>query len=69
MARFDSRHIRLRVQDDGCGFDPEEEKAEVNSRFGMLGMRERANQLGGSLSVKSSPGHGTEIEAKVPSRA
>jgi len=66
---FDSRHVRLRVQDDGCGIDPEEEKAEDNGRFGMLGMRERANQLGGSLSVKSRPGHGTEIEAKVPLRA
>jgi signal transduction histidine kinase/ligand-binding sensor domain-containing protein len=66
---FESRHVRLRIQDDGCGFDLDEEKTNDNGRFGMLGMRERASQLGGCVAVKSSPGQGTEIEVKVPLRA
>ena len=55
--------VRLRVEDDGTGFEP----AEVPSdRFGLVGMRERAKLLGGSLTVESAPEGGTAIEVRVP---
>ena len=56
--------VRLRVEDDGTGFEP----AEVPSdRFGLVGMRERARLLGGTLTVESGPGSGTAIEVVIPS--
>src|SRR5215210_8316599 len=55
--------VRLVVQDDGRGFDASAVPAD---RHGIVGMRERAEVLGGSLEVHSSPGAGTRIEATVP---
>jgi two-component system NarL family sensor kinase len=55
--------VHLRIEDDGAGFDP----AEVPSdRFGLVGMRERARLLGGSLVVESAPDAGTVIDVVVP---
>jgi two-component system NarL family sensor kinase len=62
LAREDGE-VRLRVEDDGIGFDP----AEVPSdRFGLMGMSERARLMGGKLSLQSSPGGGTVIDVMVP---
>jgi signal transduction histidine kinase len=66
---FEKRHVRLRIQDDGCGFHLDQEEVKDDGHFGMLGMRERAIQLGGCLTVNSAPGLGTDIEVKVPLRA
>jgi PAS domain S-box-containing protein len=52
------------VEDDGVGFEPAELLA--SDHIGLLGMRERAETLGGSLMVESSPGKGTTILAEVP---
>ena len=52
------------VEDDGRGLDVEE--ALRSGRLGLLGMRERAEMLGGTLTIESSPGHGTTIYATVP---
>ncbi|VVJ15174.1 Two-component system sensor histidine kinase [Amycolatopsis camponoti] len=52
--------VRLSVRDDGAGFDPE----GVNG-FGLRGMRSRAEQVGGRLSVRSGP-RGTELTLEVP---
>jgi two-component system, NarL family, sensor kinase len=54
---------RLVVFDDGRGFDASEVPAD---RHGLAGMRERAEMLGGTLEVYSTPGAGTRIEASVP---
>ncbi|MBL8178425.1 MAG: sensor histidine kinase [Bryobacterales bacterium] len=55
--------IRLTVQDDGKGFDPE----RIASRgIGLVGMEERMKELGGTITVRSSQGKGTSIEAAVP---
>jgi two-component system, NarL family, sensor kinase len=55
--------LRLRVEDDGAGFDP----AQVpGDRFGLVGMRERAHLLGGTLTVECAPDAGTTIEVQVP---
>lgn len=52
------------VEDDGIGFDPV--LARHSGRLGLLGMRERAEMLGGSLIVESSEGKGTTVVAEVP---
>jgi signal transduction histidine kinase len=49
--------INLSVRDDGVGFDP----MSREGGFGLIGMRERANSLGGRLDIDSAPGRGTEI--------
>jgi signal transduction histidine kinase len=57
----------LQVRDDGSGFDPRRVAVAVDgSGFGLTGMRERAERLGGRLTVVSTPGEGTCIEARVP---
>jgi signal transduction histidine kinase len=61
---FDAAGLRLRVADDGCGFDPVTENRLSPSRgLGMLGMRERAEIAGGRLKIRSAPGKGTVVEA------
>jgi PAS domain S-box-containing protein len=58
--------VRLRVADDGKGFDP----ARVpDGHLGLAGMRARADKVGARFSVKSVPGEGTTIEVVVPNAA
>jgi signal transduction histidine kinase len=54
--------VRLEVSDDGAGFD----SARVNGGFGLRGMRTRVAEAGGTLTVRSSPGAGTQVSAVVP---
>jgi signal transduction histidine kinase len=51
--------LQLIVADNGCGFDPS--RLEDESRYGLRGMRERAEMVGGTLSVESRTGAGTQI--------
>jgi len=53
----------LRVSDDGRGFSPTYSSDE---HFGLRIMRERAQQVGGHLEIRSNPGQGTTITATVP---
>ena len=59
--RVNGSAARLRVADDGSGFDP----AAPSDGFGLVGMRSRAAQVGGSLSVHSGQA-GTTVELEVP---
>jgi PAS domain S-box-containing protein len=58
--------IRLRISDDGKGFDPDR---VPDGHLGLAGMRARADRIGGRLSVRSVPGEGTTIEVVVPNAA
>lgn len=60
--RFDSRVARLRVEDDGDGFQPE----EYSESFGLISMRNRAQSLGGMWAIHSEPGRGTDVHASIP---
>lgn len=61
--------VYAEVEDDGRGFDPRFAKGEGHEGLGLLGMRERATMVGGSLLVESSPGGGgTRIRLRVPGR-
>ncbi len=54
--------LRVRVEDDGCGFD----LSAPTEGFGLIGMRERASLAGGELELRSAPGDGTTIVALIP---
>lgn len=58
-------HIRLSVNDNGVGFDVKRAHKKEGS-FGLNGMRERVELLGGKLDVQSSPGKGTKIRIALP---
>jgi signal transduction histidine kinase len=60
--------VQLIIKDDGIGFDPEHPAAQQvgNSSLGLLSIRERAAYVGGTLTVKSVPHVGTEIEVSIP---
>jgi PAS domain S-box-containing protein len=58
--------LRVRIQDNGVGFDPDRAAEPGSGHYGLRFMRERAEQLGGSLRVESAPGEGTCVEVTVP---
>ena len=58
--------VVLTVEDDGRGFNPRQRDAHAGHHFGLLTMRERAEGLGGQLTVASVPGRGTRVQAEVP---
>jgi signal transduction histidine kinase len=53
--------VELEVIDDGVGFDT----AAVNTGYGLRGMRDRLQQAGGTVRVRSAPGAGTAVRAEV----
>jgi signal transduction histidine kinase len=55
--------VRVVVEDDGCGFDPE---VGARSGFGLVSMRERADAIGAGFMVASAPTLGTRIELALP---
>jgi PAS domain S-box-containing protein len=57
-----SSQIEVEVADDGVGFEPN----LVREGFGLVGMRERAALLGGTLRIESTPGSGTKVRAEIP---
>jgi signal transduction histidine kinase len=63
--RAADRTIRLRISDDGAGFQTDTAEAKPMS-FGMAGMRERAALLGGTLAIDSSPGKGATVVLQLP---
>jgi signal transduction histidine kinase/ligand-binding sensor domain-containing protein len=62
----DSRSLFLCVADNGCGFQPDQAFDSSNGNFGLLGIRERAESIGGELRLETRPGEGTRLELKVP---
>ncbi len=58
--------VRLRIADDGAGFDPEQVKQSHNGHFGLRGIRERSSQIGAEVALKSEPGRGTVVTITVP---
>jgi signal transduction histidine kinase/ligand-binding sensor domain-containing protein len=63
---MEPRELYLRIKDDGKGFEQDGVFAALAGHFGLIGMRERAERLGGELRLASHPGEGTEVEVKVP---
>jgi signal transduction histidine kinase len=59
----DSGSLSLEVSDDGVGFDT---GRDFPGHLGLRSMRERAQRVGGTLTVETSPGGGTRIRAQIP---
>jgi signal transduction histidine kinase/ligand-binding sensor domain-containing protein len=65
--RYHERQLRVRVRDDGKGIDPKLITDDGREgHFGLRGMRERANLIGGKLTVWSERDAGTEVELSIP---
>jgi len=64
LAERDGDRVLVMVEDDGVGFDPEEIRS--SDHLGLLGLRERAEALGGTLTLESAPGGGTTVVVEVP---
>jgi signal transduction histidine kinase len=62
----EARRIYLRIVDNGRGFEQQDVFSGLQGHFGLIGMRERAERLGGELHLKSRPGEGTQVEVMVP---
>jgi signal transduction histidine kinase len=60
--------VRLSIVDDGRGFDPSRPDREGWPRFGLQTMRERAEGVGGSFTIDSRPGAGTQVTISIPAR-
>jgi two-component system, NarL family, sensor kinase len=60
--------VRLRISDDGCGFDVASARSRDDDAagFGLPSMAERADLVGGTLDVRSYPGRGTTVTATIP---
>ncbi len=56
--------VVAKIRDDGAGFDADSPPTGGRRRLGLLGMRERAEALGGRFEIRSQPGKGTEIEVE-----
>ena len=56
-------HVLVEIRDDGLGFDP---TARHPGHFGLESMRSRAAEIGGQLTIDSTPGRGTVVRAEVP---
>ena len=68
-SQTDDDAFHVVVRDDGAGFEMGEQRGTESGHFGMHGMRERAERLGGSLRIESRPGAGSAVLAVVARRA
>jgi signal transduction histidine kinase/ligand-binding sensor domain-containing protein len=63
---YDYARLRLRIRDDGDGIDQKILASGRTGHWGLSGMRERTQTIGGQLNIWSSPGLGTEVDLTVP---
>jgi signal transduction histidine kinase len=64
--RYEPGEVSLEVSDNGAGFTPE--AARDNGHYGIMGMKERVEQSGGSFQVRSGLGRGTRVTVRLPLR-
>ena len=65
---FGARQLRVTITDDGKGFTVDPDFRAYGGHWGLLGMRERAGQIGAKVAVRSSPGQGARVTLLVPYR-
>jgi signal transduction histidine kinase len=64
--KFGDDALVLRVSDDGTGFNVEAQSNELSGHYGLISMKERAGEAGGTLNVASSAQSGTQVTLVVP---
>ena len=60
--------VQLGIEDDGIGFDPQHASRDAVElqKLGLLGIRERAELLGGQVQIESAPEKGTRLQVSIP---
>ncbi len=58
--------VALTVEDDGRGFDPGAVVPHAEGGYGILGIRERAGKIRGTVDLETAPGAGTRLVVRVP---
>jgi PAS domain S-box-containing protein len=64
----DVRDARLRIEDQGCGFNMDASGTQEQAGFGLKNIAERVRILGGTLKIETLPGQGTRLEVTIPIR-
>jgi ligand-binding sensor domain-containing protein/signal transduction histidine kinase len=64
--RFDPKELHVSIQDNGAGFDLALEHSDESQHYGLVGMRERVEQLGGEFDLTSGAGEGTCVRLRIP---
>jgi signal transduction histidine kinase len=64
--RFDPGELHLSIEDNGVGFDSSLDQPEQSQHYGLVGMRERVERMGGEFTLTSSPGKGTQVRLRIP---
>jgi ligand-binding sensor domain-containing protein/signal transduction histidine kinase len=65
LLGFSEGDLLVEIEDDGCGFDPSLGTSDW-PHFGLIGMRERVEKLGGEFRLRSAPGKGTRLQLSIP---
>lgn len=68
-VRFEDDKCHLKIADDGCGFNLKNLSDLPDDHYGLLGIRERVERIGGTLGLSSTVGSGTEMTIEVPRKA
>lgn len=66
---FGPGDLTLEVRDNGVGFEPATILAREDRHYGLVGMRERVEAVGGNFRLDSAPGKGTDLTVRIPRRA
>jgi signal transduction histidine kinase len=66
LVSYGPKDLRLRVLDNGCGITEQQLNRRGSGHYGIQGMYERAERIGGTISIRSLLGGGTEINLTVP---
>jgi signal transduction histidine kinase len=67
LIQRQATHVSLVISDDGAGFNPERPSSNgTPGGFGLTGISERAQLLGGTASIRSAPGQGTTVTLEIP---
>ena len=66
--RVNDENVVLEIRDDGLGFDADAclSDMHITDGFGLFSLRERLENLGGTLTIDSQPGHGAKVTVTVP---
>ena len=69
VGSIENDRLSFSVKDNGCGFDADNRPGVNEGHFGLEGIKDRVNRLGGSLEIKSAPGKGAEITVVIAGNA
>jgi signal transduction histidine kinase len=69
LVAYGARAVRLKVVDNGRGFPVDPDLRSYAGHWGLLGIRERADRVGGTLTIRSAVGVGTTITLLIPARS